>query len=710
MTGRAIREGLHDDVPPSSTSIDMAPRAVSGRHLPALDGLRALAILGVIAYHLNLGWMSGGYLGVDLFFVLSGFLITSLLIEERLGSGRILLGAFWGRRARRLLPALFLVLAAVSVYAVINGRFSSPASGGAAIDLSGLRGDALATLFYVANWHAIFSHQSYFTQFATPSPLQHTWSLAIEEQFYLVWPLVTVGLLRWAQHRWRVAGATLCVVGAAASAVAMAVLYQPGADPSRIYYGTDTRAFDLLAGALVAFMVAGRPQPGKTAQKALHVGAATAAVVLAVFWVRGGTTSGLPTPAMFSGEFLLCAGLAAVVVADVRQLQQGVFAKALSMAPLRFIGRISYGLYLWHWPIFVYCNETRTGLSGASLDVVRVVLAFAVATLSFFFVEQPIRRHRFAGLRGTVILPGAIAVTALVVVIGTVPSFAEPIRPWAGGGLDPGSGPSVPGAGGYGGQVPITLPKGLVVDHEHPLRVVTFGDSIMSYAELGIRSALERTGDVRVFSAAVPGWRLSPGAHGTEAGLAGLFRGLRPELIIGTWSWDAAAAVANPARYQRVLDSAISQWLAPNTGVTGILLLQMPPLGKSADARARAHGVHAWNAAIRQAARTFPGRVMYLPVATSLELDGRYTNWLPPIGEKSPPLKRWVRIRTSDGVHLCPPGITRYAAPVLQDVDEIFQLPPANGKWWISPLITVRALASENSSLAVTCPDDHPPT
>ena len=130
---------------------------MSGRHLPALDGVRALAILGVIAYHLGAGWASGGYLGVDLFFVLSGFLITSLLLEEKSSRGRIGLGAFWGRRARRLLPALFLVLVAVSVYAVANGRFSSPTSGGAAIDLGGLRGDALATLAYVANWHAIFS-------------------------------------------------------------------------------------------------------------------------------------------------------------------------------------------------------------------------------------------------------------------------------------------------------------------------------------------------------------------------------------------------------------------------------------------------------------------------------------------------------------------------------------------------------------------------
>src|ERR1700681_3771388 len=212
-----------------------SPRAVSGRHLPALDGLRALAILGVIAYHLGYRWASGGYLGVDLFFVLSGFLITSLLVEEWCISNRIRLVAFWGRRARRLLPALFLVLIAVALYAVANGQFSSPASGGAAINLSGLRGDALTTFFYIANWHEIFAHQSYFAQFSTPSPLQHAWSLSIEEQFYLLWPLVIVFLLKRSPRRWRSIGLSLCVVGALASATALALLYQTGTHPSRIY-------------------------------------------------------------------------------------------------------------------------------------------------------------------------------------------------------------------------------------------------------------------------------------------------------------------------------------------------------------------------------------------------------------------------------------------------------------------------------------------
>jgi peptidoglycan/LPS O-acetylase OafA/YrhL len=684
---------------------DAPPRAVSGRHLPALDGVRALAILGVMAYHLGYGWASGGYLGVDLFFVLSGFLITSLLLEEWNTSGVIRLGAFWGRRARRLLPALFLVLIAVALYAVVNGRFSSPGSGGAAIDLSGLRGDALATLFYVANWHAIFSHQSYFTQFSTPSPLQHTWSLAIEEQFYVVWPLVTLGLVTWGKRHWRRLGLGVCVAGALASALAMALLYRAGTDPSRVYYGTDTRAFDLLAGAALAYLAAARPQPGPRARRLLHGSSVVAVVVLGVFWARGGTPGGLPTAGMFRGEFLACAVLGAVVIADVRQFDQGPLAAVLSLRPLQWIGTISYGLYLWHWPIFVYMNQARTGLSGAGLDLARVALTFAVACASYYLVERPIRRRRFTGLRALVLVPSAALLTVVVIVVGTTPSVAAPLRAWTGGGLDPGSGPTVAGAGGFTGEVPIALPTGLAISPAHPLRVLTFGDSVMSYAQLGISAALEGTGEVTVAQAAVPGWGLTHPS--TQAGVQGLIRADRPQLLIGTWSWDGPEAKADPGAYQRVLDGAMSQWLTPGDGVLGVVLLQMPAFGIGGR---YAGGVASWNRAVAELSSTFPGRVMYLPVASSLEIDGRFTSWLPPEGNFSTPKDHWVRVRTSDGVHLCPPGITRYAAPVLQDLTDLFRLGPSDRHWFQSDLVTVRALQNSQHDLAVSCPDDHPPT
>ena len=274
FTGRRVRSAAPPDVRPrrvahgahvTDTTVvreqhhAATPQtAVTGRHLPALNGLRGVAVLGVVAYHLQLGWASGGYLGVDLFFVLSGFLISSLLLEEWAGAGRISLAAFWGRRAKRLLPALFLVLVALALYLVLNGRFGGPGANGH-VDLSGLRGESIATLLYVNNWHLIFAHQSYFAQFSTPSPLQHTWSLAIEEQFYLVWPLVLLLLLRLAPRAWRKVGMALTVVLGVLSALLMAALFHPGTDPTRVYFGTDTRLFDLMAGATLAFVAASRP-------------------------------------------------------------------------------------------------------------------------------------------------------------------------------------------------------------------------------------------------------------------------------------------------------------------------------------------------------------------------------------------------------------------------------------------------------------------
>jgi peptidoglycan/LPS O-acetylase OafA/YrhL len=327
-----------------------ATTAVTGRHLPALNGLRGLAVIGVVAYHLQIGWARGGYLGVDLFFVLSGFLITTLLLEEWVGTGRVDLGAFWGRRARRLLPALFLVVLALALYLICNAVWGGPGA------------NAVATLLYVNNWHLIFAHQSYFAQFSTPSPLQHTWSLAIEEQFYLVWPLLLLVVLKYGRRGWRRVGVTVTIALGVGSSVLMAALFHPGLDPSRIYYGTDTRLFDLMAGATLAFLVAARRQPGAAARRTLHWVGPAAAVVLGVFWVRAGTSGGLPTDFMFEGGFLLCAALAALVVADARLVEPGWFARGLAWRPLHFIGTISYGIYLWHWPVIVYLNGARTGL------------------------------------------------------------------------------------------------------------------------------------------------------------------------------------------------------------------------------------------------------------------------------------------------------------------------------------------------------------
>jgi peptidoglycan/LPS O-acetylase OafA/YrhL len=691
--------------------------AVSGRHLPALDGLRAVAILGVLAYHLNLGWASGGFLGVDLFFVLSGFLITSLLLEESSATGRIRLASFWARRARRLLPALFLLLVAISVFAVLNGRFLTPGSGGAVIDLGALRGDALATLFYVANWHSIFAHQSYFAQFSTPSPLEHTWSLAIEEQFYLAWPLVIAVVIK-LRRRWRLGGVALCAVGLSASAVEMALLFHAGQDPSRAYFGTDTRAFDLLAGASVAFLAAARPQPAQMARRWLHVMSIPAALALGAVWVVGGTPGGLPRSWLFSGGFALCAALAAVIVADVRQADRGPVGRLLSIGVLRWLGRVSYGVYLWHWPVFVYLTRSSSGLSGGALDVARVGTTLLLATASYYLLELPIR-HRRVRMPGRALGPLGLAATGLVILAGTTASVAQPAlaasTQTSGRALNPMVGSAFVGTGGFGPETPIRLPAGTVISPATPLRVVAFGDSIMTTTQYALDAALRSTHEVVFGNAAVPGWNAEPPQ---VASLLGFVDKFRPQVLVGTWSWDSALAKSDPTAYRALLDQAISTLLMPSTGVVGIIFLQLPALGPVPDYVAatptarqgwvdRADGVPAWNDAVAAAAARWPGRVMYLPVAPSVERDGRFTSWLPPHGQWTAPKSQWVRVRTIDNVHLCPDGITRYAAPVLADMIDIFHLSPSTGAWWRDRLVRLN-LYEDPGGIAYNCPNDHP--
>ena len=332
------------------------------RYFPALDGLRALAVAGVICYHGSLPWAGGGFLGVDAFFVLSGFLITTLLLREWRSSGdpaardpggRIDLKGFWTRRARRLLPALLLVLGAVALYAAIVA---------APDELRTIRGDGIASLFYVANWRFILSGQSYFAQFGAPSPLRHFWSLAIEEQFYLLWPLMVFGILRWRRGSVR-SLAVFSVVAATASAVLMWILYTPGQDPSRVYYGTDTRASSLLVGALLAMLMLRRPTvEHRGARWTLHAAAIGAAALLGYWW----STATEHSDWLYRGGFVIAAVLVAVVIASVTQPNRGPLGRALSVKPLRFIGMISYGLYLWHWPVFIALSPTRVPFDGTS--------------------------------------------------------------------------------------------------------------------------------------------------------------------------------------------------------------------------------------------------------------------------------------------------------------------------------------------------------
>jgi peptidoglycan/LPS O-acetylase OafA/YrhL len=399
-----------------STDPTRADRAAF-TYRPGLDGVRALAVLAVIAYHNDYDWAVGGFLGVDAFFVLSGFLITTLLVLEYRRADSIGLVAFWGRRLRRLLPALLLVLLFCAVYAV---AVVPP------LERNTFRWDGIASLFYVANWRFIVSGQSYFEVFATPSPFRHLWSLAIEEQFYLVWPLVVLGCLRIRRGRVGVLAA-VCVAGTLASVVAMSVLYTPGS-PSRAYYGTDTRAHALLIGALLALLLLSprvvRATARATTATVLQVAGALALVAVVWSW---NVTDATASAYYGVGSFLYAVAVAVVIAAVVQV--GGWTGRVLGIAPLRGVGQISYGLYLWHWPIIVWLTADRMGFGGPPLVAVRLAVTFAAAILSYRFVENPIRHGRWwprRARRGRFVAPMAIAILAVVLVASSVGAAKPP--------------------------------------------------------------------------------------------------------------------------------------------------------------------------------------------------------------------------------------------------------------------------------------------
>jgi peptidoglycan/LPS O-acetylase OafA/YrhL len=355
------------------------PMRSDQRYMPGLDGLRAIAVLAVIAYHEQLGWAPGGLLGVGLFFTLSGYLITDLLLGQWRGSGKVHLGDFWLRRARRLLPALFVMLAIVTAWVTIFDRAR----------LANLRGAVAAAATYSSNWYLIATHASYFSRFAAPQPLDHLWSLAVEEQFYLLWPWVLLAGLVVIRHRpaalkW-LALPTLGL--AAVSAVVMLMLYQPGFDPTRIYEGTDTRASGLLIGAALAMVWPSSRAAGASRKTriALDIPAVAGLAVIAFMIWRVGEYS----PFLYRGGLILLSAATAAVVA-VTACPGSVVGTALSWRPLRWLGVRSYGIYLWHYPVIVLTTPANS-TEDLARAAWQTAASIGLAALSWHFIEEPVR-------------------------------------------------------------------------------------------------------------------------------------------------------------------------------------------------------------------------------------------------------------------------------------------------------------------------------
>jgi peptidoglycan/LPS O-acetylase OafA/YrhL len=675
---------------------DSRPRHLP--HLPALDGLRGLAVIGVLLFHA--GHLKGGFLGVDLFFTLSGFLITSLLLTEHARTERIGLGAFWGRRARRLLPAVLTLFVVMAGYTAIWGKPS---------DFPGVRRDGIAALFYVANWRSIISGNGYWDQYKPKSPFDHLWSLAIEEQFYVVWPVVVAFLLWRFQGRLRPL-ATFTVAAMWASVLAMVVMHRQGDDPNRVYMGTDTRVSSILAGVIVALAVARFPKRmgAQDSRNEIIGGAALVAIVWSWFVIDG-----VKAEWLYEGGLFVHAVLTAVVITVVFGRREGVLARVLSLRPLRWAGKVSYGLYLWHWPVYWVMNPFRMGYSGWGLTIVRLLVSAVLATLSFRMVETPIRKGAIRTSLAKLLVPAVVLVCVWALVLSTVaPSaptaVAAPVSTIASTTTTPTTTPTTttapaPVTDATGSSLPaaattatpttvaptttagaprpasllVTTPADLTTGlaklrrptAAEPLRVLLLGDSFMFDASPGIAQALSATGAVTVVDASFQGFALTRPAWRELWG--SMVANNRPELVIALWgTFDSPTFNSSPEPYRLLFDEAMGVLMS---GGASVALIGVPPSisGGGVNVTKVDRSI---NTLFREQPNRFAGRVVFVdsdpivaPKGTAeLSIDT-------PTGKQ--------RVRKIDLHHFCSEGSARFGDAMLDLVNVVGVPTPPAAAW-----------------------------
>jgi peptidoglycan/LPS O-acetylase OafA/YrhL len=652
---------------------------------PPLDGVRALAILAVVAFHL--GYLPGGWIGVDVFFVLSGYLITTILLD--VGDRASAFSGFWGRRARRLLPAVLVLLAVLSLYAWLGGPGLVPAQ---------LRAPALATLFYTANWQQIISGHSYFAIFTAPSPLQHTWSLSIEEQYYLVWPLL-LGVLLYAARAGRIRHPRRVLVGLTLSLAVASAIWMGVADhlygANRAYLGTDTRAWELLLGGAAAMLWPPGEPSGRPRWWAVLSTLGLAGLVAGALSVGG------PPGWVWDGGLVALAVGAGLLIVGSLRAPGGWPARVLSLRPLRWVGVISYSLYLWHWPAIVLITPDSSGLTGGGLLAARLAAMTAAAVVSYYVVERPLRAFDWAGLRRRLRLPigtfavVAIAATAAVIVTGTV-------------------GPPAATSAAVAAQpLPTTTLSGTVdlaaQPAGQPWRAWILGDSVMADSSLGVIAALQATGAVSVVAnTSFPGWGLTTD-HQWPAEARSVIATNHPQIVMGTWSWDDTEAHDTPGLYLQHLEAAIATWLAPHNGVELVVLFQFPQIGPAnaitdpADRYARwarqTQFQQAWDRAAQTAVKAFPGHAVYMTTDQLFAPGGRFFTWFQtPTGE-------WLRARKIDNGHFCPYGAAQFGALVVAGLQPILHLPDMQPGWETEAWTKDRRYNDPPGA----CPNDQPP-
>ena len=367
----------------SSDPLSASTKRHGSKYIPALDGLRAFAVIAVVLYHMSASALPGGLLGVTIFFVLSGYLITGILIREWSQTGKIDLPRFWIHRVRRLFPAIVFMLCVVLIITALVAPDM----------LTKLRNDLFAALFWFTNWWYIFQDLSYFEAMGAPSPVTHFWSLAIEEQFYVVWPPLLLLLFKGKVKKQNIQKIVLAL--ALVSVVLMVVLYVPDGDPSRVYYGTDTRAFSLLIGAFLAFVlpahrICGHGRKGLKPKQREVIGivgiVCCVGIVIVMLFIDG------YSPFMYYGGILLASVLTGGLIVSLVDPHNAI-AKAFSWRPLVYVGKISYGIYIWHYPILLLMTDFNSAAETPFWwFIFEALVVLGVSAFSYHFVEQPIRK------------------------------------------------------------------------------------------------------------------------------------------------------------------------------------------------------------------------------------------------------------------------------------------------------------------------------
>jgi peptidoglycan/LPS O-acetylase OafA/YrhL len=640
------------------------PRPTQSRpHVAGLDGIRAIAVIGVLLFHAGVTGVSGGLLGVDIFFVLSGYLITSLLVTEWSGTGTIGFLRFYERRARRLLPGLFLLLLVVAAYA---RWYAEPDT------LGTLRGDVFSTLAYVANWRFIFSGQSYFVHFGPPSPLLHTWSLAVEEQFYLIWPGVALLVLRW---RGRRALAGVAAAAIVASAAVTAVLFAEGVSVSRLYYGTDTRTQELMVGALLAIVLPALVRRlevggGATAGVAGTTGALAATrrrvllalgalgalgVIgfLALLWALHAVSG--QGSFLYDGGFLLVATATAAVILLVVVRPRAALSRLLSWGVLGYVGRISYGLYLYHYPLFLMIDHQHTGLSGSSLLLVRLAATLAAAVVSYHCIEMPIRQRKvLRGRQFVLALPFEVAAVVVALLLATTaPAPAQVAVRRPGLFALPAAPPAALAPGHHvrvlllGDSLALTLGKGLGKD------AARWGVSLDNQGQVGCdldpNSTVNIEGSITLAAQGCKNWptnwrklidRLNPDVVAVELGRWEV----SDRIINGNGKWTRIGEPAWDDLYAKELAQAIR--ILSSKGAH-VVIFTLPYIQQTTEAPNgtpwdinQPVRTNEYNAVVRQVVRRSSGRASVINLNRDIDPAGTYTSYL-----------HGVRVRNPDDEH-----------------------------------------------------------